>query len=523
MELAVADRMFRVFGWAMIAFTILGLIVAGFLTARETPVYESGAKVIVKLQTDGTPSPNDLVNANNFARAKAATFAQVVSSSQVLQPVIAQMGLDVTAQELSRRVSGSTEPESVIVGINVEASSPEDAAALGAAVTQRFIEYIETDLEKPAPGAKTSVTIDLFQEATTPESPSSPKVANNLGLGLVGGLLVGAVVALVLAISDRRLRSVGDIERVIGRPVLGVVGRAGGARRATGLADSITVGEPLRAIRTNLTFVGSRGEGMTFAVASARSDENSTAALLGVAKAFAEIGAKVVVIDANFAAPKAAVMFRVSRSIGLIDALVSNAKVSDIAVATNVSGLDVIPPGNASIDTPSRLLGTIQMKQLVDELAATYDVVLFDVAPLLVAADAAMLSSLTDGVVLVAGAGRVNSAELSSAIDILTNLEVPVTGVIVTKWSLGREPKLAMSSEAVTRVMAESSAPPSSLGASTSAPAIASTSAAIKVPTSAATKVPTKASTSAQARASNSSPIGSLANAPASAATNATT
>ena len=454
MELSVAWRVLRVYGWLAVALALVGLLAAAIVTAQQTPVYVSQSQLIVALQTTGSATPNDRVDANRFAEQTAATYADVVPSSPVLQDAISALGIDETPQSLADRIDASSEVESPIVQIRAEADTPENAEALANAVTDSFQNYVETVLEPPVAvkedEERSTITFGVLQSASLPISADSPNVLVNLGLGLLVGLFLGAALALVLALADRRLRSVGEVERVIGRPVLGVMGLgATGTRRSS---EAVPLDESLRAICTNLAFVGRNGAGMSFVVVSTKRGEGAPEAIVGIAKAFAEIGARVMVVDADFALPRVASMFGASGSLGLVDALTRGAKLSDAIVTTEDPQIHTIPAGGVSVASPSRLLGSAQMALVVDELNDAYDVVLFSAQPLLVAADAAVLSSVVRGVVVVAGSGRVSSPELSSAIDSLTNLEVPISGVVVTRRSLLHHRRLDTSSEAMARV-----------------------------------------------------------------------
>ncbi len=455
MDSTVLNRMFRTYGAWILALGIIGVIGALVVTATQTPEFESRAKAIVSVQAAEDASTNDLVNADRLAQARAVTYVDVVESDQVLSAAITRLGLDTTPQGLAGDISASSSEASVVISIKATADTADGAAAIAGAVAQSFETYVETVLEVPAGADQSSVGIEIVDTGAVPTSAVSPRPSLNLGIGAITGLLIGSILALALALADRRLRSVGEIERVLGRPALGVAPRAAallGMRPTGGSADSIKVTESLRAIRTNLTFVGARGDGMVFQVAAARRAEPVAPVVIGLAKAFAEIGARVVVVDADFASPKLAAMMRISRAAGLTDALSSRGDLASIASASPFPGVDVVPAGSANVENPSAMLASAKMSELLTQLASSYDVVLIAVAPLLDAADGAMLSRLTSGTVLVAGVGRVSSTELASAVDILNNLEAPVTGVIITQPVWGSRQRGALSSEAVTRI-----------------------------------------------------------------------
>jgi capsular exopolysaccharide synthesis family protein len=435
-ELAIISRMFRTYWLCLPVFALVGVAVGLLVSLVMAPVYTSETKLLVSIQTVDAVTPSDLVNGNNFAVQKTITYLEVVPSERVLAPVIEDLGLDETPEELAQRVVATAAPNSVVLTVQASAPTPAEATDLAAAVSESFSDVVVNELETPVANGISPVKIDELQAATVPEDPSAPILPLNLALGLFAGLLIGAIAALLLALSDKKIRSVSDVERVIARPVLGAVAR--GRRTSRKRPHSIAIAEEFRSIRTNLSFVSSHGAGKTFLVASSIRGEGRTSTVVGLAKAFAEIGAHVVVIDADFQSPKLSTALGAAQPNGLVDALTGAPRMSMIMTESDYPGIDVIPSGTVTIDNPSRLLGGVSMKRLIDNLAPEYDVILIDAAPLLVAADAAMVSGLADGAIVIAGTGRVTSTQLESGIEVLTNLEVPIAGVIVTMAPKGR-------------------------------------------------------------------------------------
>jgi polysaccharide biosynthesis transport protein len=118
--------------------------------------------------------------------------------------------------------------------------------------------------------------------------------------------------------------------------------------------------------------------------------------------------------------------------VGLTTVLIGRAELRDVVQHWQNSTLDVLPSGRIP-PNPSELLGSAAMERLLGELTSTYDVVLLDTPPSLSVTDAAVLSSLVGGSLLVIGADRVQRPQLQQAIESLQTAGAHLHGVVVNK------------------------------------------------------------------------------------------
>jgi succinoglycan biosynthesis transport protein ExoP len=118
-------------------------------------------------------------------------------------------------------------------------------------------------------------------------------------------------------------------------------------------------------------------------------------------------------------------------SIGLTDVLIARADIADALQPWGRGNLVVLPAGTIP-PNPSELLGSRAMASLLGTLEAEFDVVILDLPPLLPVTDAALVSKLTRGALVVVAAGRTHKGELAGAVASLTNIGAPIAGIILT-------------------------------------------------------------------------------------------
>ncbi|MCU1442443.1 MAG: Capsular exopolysaccharide family [Cryobacterium sp.] len=435
MELKKLIRILRR-SWILItSFALVGLL-GGATASLMMPVQYAGeTQLFVTIAIAPGSTSGDLVQGNNFAAQKVASYVAVVTSPRVLNPVIKDLNLDTDATELARDVTAEVEPLSVIIVISALASTPEASAELSAAVATSFSDVVVNEIEKPIDGSPSPVKVEVLKEATPPELPALPIVPLNLALGLVIGLFVGAAVAVIAGFADRRVHSRADLEQLTDRPILGGIRFVPHAKRRPLIVQEnarSARAEAFRTLRTNLRYVGMDGQTRSLVVTSAVPGEGKTSTAGNLAIVLAEGGASVLLLDADLRVPRVAQYMGLEGAVGLTDLLVGRAPLSDVVQPWGPRGkLHVIPAGHIP-PNPSDLLGSKQMAQLLAELVLEYDHVIVDAPPVLPVTDAAVLSRLTSGTLLVVGAGRVKDSEVLAALEALETVGTVPLGLVVT-------------------------------------------------------------------------------------------
>lgn len=433
MELRDTLRLLRK-GWILILCGLLaGLAAAAVFSLVSTPKYQATTRLFVSVQTSEDASTGDLVQGSSFAQQKVRSYVLVATSPRVLQPVIDDLDLDVSATALARDVSVSSPVNTVVIEITVASTDPAQAANIANGVATSFIDVVD-DLEAPQGGGASVIRMQSIEEATVPTAPFSPNTTLNLALGLLVGLAVGVGVAIIRSVLDTRIHGPLDIEAITDRPIIGGIALDASARKRPLVVNDeprSPLAESYRTLRTNLQFVQIDEGPRVYVVTSSLPGEGKTTTVSNLAVAIAETGMSVVVIDGDLRRPRVAEVFGVAGGAGLTDVLVGRAALADVVQRWGRGGLGVLPAGRIP-PNPSEILGSRAMASVLEQLSASFDVVLIDAPPLLPVTDAAVLSRLAGGAVLVAAAGRTKRGAFEAAVRTLDSTGSRVHGVILT-------------------------------------------------------------------------------------------
>jgi succinoglycan biosynthesis transport protein ExoP len=418
--------------WTLIvALTLLGLASAAGTTILTTPMYQASSLVFVNLQSTGSVS--ELAQGGTFVQNQVKTYAEVVSTPRVLNTVIDDLGLDESASSLARSVSASAPIDTVNIEIVVTADSPTLAADIANSVTSSFSQAV-AEITEPVDGTDSPVAVRVLRDATVPQAPVSPNTLVNLALGFLVGLTAGLAFAVLRELLDTRIRGERDVTGITEAPIIGGIGYDPDAvKRPLIVQDdprSIRA-EAFRTLRTNLQFINVEEGGRSFVVTSSIPSEGKTTTAANLAIALADSGAHVALVDADMRRPKLADYMGIEGAVGLSDVLISRAALEDVLQPWGRGNLVVLAAG-AVPPNPSELLGSKAMMTLINQLEAEFDVVLLDLPPLLPVTDAALVSKLTRGVLLVVAAGRTHKGEFAGAVATLENVDARVAGVILT-------------------------------------------------------------------------------------------
>lgn len=430
MELTDYIRILRKNWLVILAATLLGLGVAAGWSLTRTPQYQSSSTVFVSTQAGSTVA--ELQQGSNFTQSRVTTYANLVTTPIVMNPVIAELGLGVSASELAQRVEASSAVNTTLITIAVTDADPVMAAdianALGASLTSA-VERLET----PS-GVQTSpVRLSRVKDALPPPTPTSPNVPLNLSLGGLVGLALGVGAAFLRARHDTRIRAPRDVELVTDRPIIGSIAFDPKAKERPLIvhADPLSRrAESFRAVRTNLQFLDMGGRS-SFVVTSSVPGEGKSTTTINLAIALADAGKRVALVDADLRKPKAAEYLGIEGGAGLTDVLIRRARIGDVMLPWGHRSLYVLPAGKIP-PNPSELLGSAQMRALMEILEREFDVVLCDAPPLLPVTDAAVLAKVTSGAIVVVSAGRTNRHQLKGAVDALDTVGAKIAGIVMT-------------------------------------------------------------------------------------------
>jgi succinoglycan biosynthesis transport protein ExoP len=432
MDLSTVLRTLRK-GWLLIlGGAVLGMLGATALNVTAEPQYKATTSLYVSV--GGSTNSSELAQGGNAAEQKVQSFATVAKGARVLQPVIDDLGLRLTSNELAAKVATQTPIDSVIIDITVTDGSPTTASAIANAIGQSLAEVVTGTLETPDADGTSPFRIETVQPALVPDAPASPRLVSNLVGGLALGLLAGLAAAALRVAFDTRLEGRQDIEEVGGTPVLGEIAHHRDFRDRPLAVHSDPLAprsEAFRRLRTNLQFLELGRESKSFVVTSSLPAEGKSTLAVNMALALAEDDQRVVLVDGDLRRPRVAELMGVEGSVGLTDVLIGRAELPDALQPWGRAGLVVLPSGQMP-PNPAEMLSSAGMAAVLADLEAQFDVVVIDAPPLLPVADAAILGRMAGGALIAAAVRRTSRKHFAQAAAALRDAGTEPLGAVIT-------------------------------------------------------------------------------------------
>lgn len=323
--------------------------------------------------------------------------------------------------------------------------------------------------------------VRVVDRAIVPGKPFKPSLQADMTQSLLIGLLLGIAGIFLLEYLDRSVKDPEELESILGLPTLAVIpdiddkARAGGMRVRYGKSYSyqygygygygygskdannsqesstdvakpadrqiellphhsprLAVSEAYRSLRTAL-LLSTAGELHVVALTSAEPGEGKTATTTNLGVVMAQLGRRVLLIDADLRRPRLHKVFRISNRTGLVTFLTAHVDDNTLFTETSVPNLWVCPSGPIP-PNPSELLASGRMKEFLDLVRHRFDFVLIDTPPTLPVADAVIIGTQVDGVIVCARAGVVTREDAKFAREKLAYADLRVLGSVLNRY-----------------------------------------------------------------------------------------
>lgn len=414
--------------WLPVLGLALGLAAAAVVTAQTTPLYRSSTQVFVG-QT-GSAEVEDAYASGVFAEQRALTYVELAEGEDVIGRAADDLGLDLTA-DLVSRIAARSVPGTGIIEVTVTDPSPDRAQQIAAAVGAAFIDRA-TALET-APGAvRSAVALSTVRSAERPTDAIAPDVPRNLAFGALAGLLTGLLIAALPTRSTRTVTHRDDVRDWSGAELLATL--VGDDRRGAGRRSAASGDDPdstaFAALRSHLLDGHDGVPPRVVVVTGTEPREQRSSVAAGLATAIARAGHRVALVDADPQRPGPAAALDLPDGPGLTDVLAGRATVGDVLRKAEGDGPDVVPAGTAGLDASAVHCSPV-MGEVLRSLRESHDVVLVDSPALTPVPDAAVLGSSVDGCLLVARYGRTGQRELAVAAALLADHGARLLGVVL--------------------------------------------------------------------------------------------
>lgn len=193
---------------------VAAIAALGYSMFVARPEYTSTTRIYVvsRNQADNPGLTNQDLQAGSYL---VKDYREIILSQDVLTQVVSDLSLDMSSQELSRKINVSVPTDTRIVSISVKDNQPEEASRIANALREVAAQKII---------AVTRVSdVTTLEEAQPATAPSSPNIRRNVLLGFVAGGALIVVAILLIEILDDRVRRPEDVEDTMGLTLLGVV------------------------------------------------------------------------------------------------------------------------------------------------------------------------------------------------------------------------------------------------------------------------------------------------------------
>jgi polysaccharide biosynthesis transport protein len=403
---------------------------ATIATTLITPQYEAKTQLFVSTQASDDAS--QLLQGSSFSQQRVKSYADIVTSPRVLQPVIDDLGLTMSPRRLAESVSAEAPLDTVLINVSVRDTSAPQAQQIADAISKQFIDVVQ-ELEKPQGDRATPIKVSVVQPAELPQAPVTPNKKLNLALGLLVGLALGVGVGVLRETLDTSVKGETDVKAVTDAPVLGGIAFDPDAVKRPLIVQNdphSPRAEAFRQLRTNLQFVDVANHPKSIVITSSVPGEGKSTSTANLAITLAAAGSTVALIEGDLRRPRVAEYMGVEGAVGVTNVLIGQATLDDVLQPWGNGRLQVLACGPVP-PNPSELLGSQPMDDLLRELEKRFDYVIIDSPPLLPVTDAAVVSRLAGGTVVVAGSGRVNREQLKRSLEILAAVDVRLLGVLM--------------------------------------------------------------------------------------------
>lgn len=327
-----------------------------------------------------------------------------------------------------------------------------------------YTEFLNKTSQANIQVAEQHSNINIIDPAIVPRSPVRPNRLRSILLGLALSLAFGVAVALVIEYLDNTVKTTEDVTRFVQLPTLAVIPRMSNSRRrlmpAGGIMrskspddepvetnlparisakrdgqDSASNEEAYRGLRTSVLLSTAGNPPRTILFTSSQPGEGKTTTSINMAISLAQLGANVMLIDADMRRPKVHQRLDVENLLGLstwlsrdviLDDLIQY--IPDLNLSFMASG--AIPPN------PAELISSSRMKELLRTLSNQFDHIIIDSPPLMNVSDSVILSTMVDGVVLVVQSGKTKRTIVSRARQELRKVGARIFGVVLNDVDL---------------------------------------------------------------------------------------
>jgi capsular polysaccharide biosynthesis protein/Mrp family chromosome partitioning ATPase len=413
--LAVARRWW----WTLIVAAWIAGISSYLVASTIPPTYESQVKVLVgPLNTD-----TDTLRASGFL---VQTYAQYVTTREVLGSAIQELGLDISPDVLAASTRATANDITRILTIRVEADDPQGASDLANTIATELEQLTSRGLSRP------EGLIQIIEFARPNPDPVAPQISLIVMLAALAGVVMAVIIVLLLEYFGNTVRTGSELAGLAKAPLLGTVQAPSG--NPPGPEDLVVLtnpgsrtATPYRLLSAQLALGPDRTGVRSILVTDAEWEGQAGVVATNLAAALGGYGRRVVLVDGAGVGRTITRIHGWTEREGLSDLVSDPARAADLEVGVNA--LPILPAGRAPLDgaDPERL------RAIFDALAGQDGILVIAAAPIQAAPVTLSLARATDAVILVARRDRAHREDVALAGESLRLVGKDLAGVILTE------------------------------------------------------------------------------------------
>jgi capsular exopolysaccharide synthesis family protein len=420
-----------------------------------TPLYQSAAMFYVNNSDISVGNTTLSLTSSDISASRGLvdTYIVILGTRETLLDVIDYAEADLSYTKLKNMIQAEAVDDTEVFRVTITSPDPAQAEQLANAVAYILPKRISNIIE--------GTSAKVVDAAVIASRPSSPNYTKNTMLGFVLGLIIMATIVVVLELLDVTIRAEEDITHDCQHPILASVpdmvasgkgapqyGYGRGTRKGESTENAaqerpvalygsqigFAASESYKLLRTKLQFSFTEDKGCrVIGITSAMVGEGKSLTSINLAYSLAELGKRVILLDADMRRPTLAEKLGLNKKPGLSSCLTGQGDLNNLIQRCNVSGDEktfcVITAGQ-NPPNPAELLSSNKMNLVLDTLRKHYDYVIVDLPPVKEVSDSLAVADKLDGMLLVVRQNCCNRVDLGNTVRQLAFVNAKVLGIV---------------------------------------------------------------------------------------------
>ena len=401
--------------WFVAIVTLISIAIGYYYSYYHVvPKYESTTTLMLgkisNFSSDSTEIRDDYQIAQSeitINSSLVSTYSKLITSRTLVQKVIANLNLNLSEGAIIGSTIVSRVEQTQLIQIRVRNTNPELACKIANEIAKVFSEQI-----KDIYNINNVYIVDQAIPSGTPYNINHKK---DLGISALIGFVLSSGLILLYYLLDNTVKSEEQLEENIG--VKNLINIPLEKKQKNKISSEIIaysdpksiISETFRTLRTNVQFSNTNSkDAKTFLITSCFQSEGKSYVSANLAITFAQVGKKVILVDADMRKGRQAKVFNLPSNRGLSNYISNldengvelNEDLGKFIKETEVPNLNVITSGTVP-PNPSELLSSPKLEKMIEELKKCYDIIIFDGAPIVPITDSLILARMLGSTIIV--------------------------------------------------------------------------------------------------------------------------